>query len=86
MLELVAQVHILHERVDGVGFLGQNVVLAVGGKLLGVGVVGLELLDLGDQVLVEEDLADPVRVRGVDTADRVVLHGLGFVGGVREDC
>lgn len=52
---------------------------------MGVGVVGLELLDGGDEVLVEEDLTDPVGVGGVEAADGVVLEDLCLVGGVGED-
>lgn len=86
VLELVTQEDILHEGVDRIGFLGENVVFAVGGELLGVGAVGLELLNLGDEILVEEELANPVRARGVDAADGVVFEDLGFVGRVGENC
>lgn len=86
VFELVAQENILHEGVDRVGFFGENVVPAVGGEVLGVGVVGLDFLDLGDEILVEEELANPVRVRGVDAADGVVFEDLGFVGRMGEDC
>lgn len=85
VLGLVTEEDVLDEGVDGVGFLGEDVVVGVGGELLGVGVVGLELLDGGDEVLVEEDLTDPVGVRGVEAADGVVLEDLGLVGGVGED-
>lgn len=60
-------------------------VIGVGGELLGVGGVGLVLFDGGDEVLVEEELADPVGVRGVDAAEGVVGEDLGFVGRVGED-
>lgn len=85
VLELVTQENILHEGVDRIGFLGENVVLAVGSDVLGVGAVGFEFLNLGDEILIEEELANPVRVRSVDAADGVVFEDLGFVCGVGED-
>lgn len=61
--DAVAEEGVLEKGVDsfGSGLLPQNAVLAVEGKLLGIGVVGLSGLDIADQVLVEEGLADVAR-------------------------
>lgn len=59
--DVVTEQNVLHKGVDGLSFLGQDAVFGVGGQILRVGGVGRCLLHLGDQVLVEEELAD---VRG----------------------
>ena len=82
---IITQEHVLHERVDGVGLLGQDAVIRVGGQLLRVGGVRRDLLDGRDQVLVEEELADVRGLGGVQVVQGVVGLGLGFIGGVGQD-
>lgn len=84
--EVVAEQNVLHERIDGLSLLGQNAIIGVGGEGLGVGGVGRKLIDLGDQVLVEEELANVGGLGGVQAADSVVLEDGGLVGRVGQDC
>ena len=72
VLDRVAQQDVRHEGVAGLGLLGQDAVLGVGGERLRVGGVDGGGLDFGDQVLVEEHLAD---VRGGRVDERVVREG-----------
>lgn len=69
----VSEQGVLHDGVDSLSgnLFAQDGVLGVGGELLGVGVVGGEKLDLGDQVLVEEGLAN---------VTSIVVHAQGLVG------
>lgn len=60
--------HVLDEGIHVRGFFAEDAVVGVGGEILGVGVVRGGGGDLGEEVLVEEDLPD---VRG----------GGGAVGG-----
>lgn len=71
--QAVSEHGVLHDGVDSFSgnLLAHDGVVGVGGELLGVGVVGGEKLDLGDQVLVEEGLAN---VAGI------VVHAQGLVG------
>lgn len=82
----VAEVDVLHDGVDGVSLLGEDGVFGVGGQLLGVGAIGGSLLDLGDEILVEEDLADMGGGRGVEAGDGTVSLDDGLVDGVSQDC
>lgn len=82
---LVVQEHVLHKGVDRVGLLRQDAVVRVRREFLRVGAVGRQGLDLADQVLVEEELADVGGSRGVEARDGVVAETDGFVRGVAED-
>lgn len=64
VLNSVAEQNVLNEGVAGGSLLGQDTVLGVGGEILGVPNIGGSGLNLGDQVLIEEDLAN-VRSRSV---------------------
>ena len=80
----VTKVDVLHEGIDSVSLLGEDGVVGVGGQLLGVGGVRGGLLDFGDQILVEEDLADVRGGRGVQAGDGAVGINGGLVDGVSE--
>lgn len=82
---IVTQQNVLHEGVDGVGLLSQDAVVGVGGQVLGVCAVGGCLLDGGDEILVEKELAYVRGVCGVEVAEGVVGLDGCVVGGVGED-
>ena len=73
---------------DGVGarggLLAHDGVVGVGGEFLRVGGVGLGLFDFGDQVLVEEDLADVRGAGVVEAGEGAVGQDGDLVGGVGE--
>lgn len=79
--DVVTEQGVLHHGVDAISLslLAEDAVVGVGGELLGVGVVGGGQLDLGDEVLVEEGLAD---VAGVVVAAE---GAVGVEGGVGVD-
>lgn len=79
--DAIAEESVLHHGVNtvGGGLLRKDGVVGVGGELLGVGVVGGEGLDGGDEVLVEEGLAD------VGSGDLVAEGAVGVEGGVVVD-
>lgn len=82
---IVTDQNVLHERINGVGLLGQDAVIGIGGQILSVGGVGRGLLDIGDQVLVEEELADMGRLGGVQVAECMVSLDLGLIGSVGQN-
>lgn len=77
--DVVAEEDVFDDWVDTAGSLfAEDGVVSVIGDILGVGAVGCNGLDLGDEVLVEEDLADV----GDDTAsDGVVAKDGGILVG-----
>ena len=79
VVERVAETHVVDKRVvvDG-GLADADAILRVEGKALCVGRVGLQGLDLGDEVLIEEELAD-VRRRPAVRHVRVVRQESGAV-------
>lgn len=77
VLDGVAEEDVLHERVTCLGLLAEDAVLLVGRQLLGVDRVDARGLDLGDEVLVEEGLADVADVGGVDEGAVVEGRGVG---------
>ena len=83
--QVIAQKDILHERIDGIGFLGENGILGVGGEILGISRIRGGLFDLGDEILVEEELADVGGFGGVEAGDGVVLEDGCLVDGMGED-
>lgn len=83
--DIITKVDVFHEGVDGVSFLGEDGIFGVGGEFLGVGGVGGNLLNGGDEVLVEEDLANVGRARGVETGDGTVGENFSLVRRVGQD-
>jgi hypothetical protein len=84
--DVVRKLDPLDERIHVCGFLAQNLVVGVESGFLRVGVVGRGGFDEGDEVLVEEDLADVGGVRGrVAAEEGAVGADGGVVGVVGED-
>lgn len=76
--DVIAEQDVAGHGVAGGGLLGEDAVGGVGGQPLRVGRVGRGSLDGGDEVLVEEELAD---VRdGAAREGRVVVEGGVDVG------
>lgn len=83
--DVIAQVDVLHEWVNGVELFAENAVLGVEGHLLSVGRVRGNLISGGNKILVEENLSNVRRGRGVQTGKGSVCKDLGLVGWVGED-
>lgn len=78
ILDSIAQQNILNKRVRSGRLLQENAILSIGSQRLGVNRVSLRGLNLGDEALVKEDLAD---VRSGEVEDGAV----GVGGGVEVD-
>lgn len=83
---IVTEQNILHERVRGASLRCENVIISVLGQLLRVGRIGGVLLDLGDQVLIEENLTNMRRVAIVYACNGAIGKNLGLIDRVGGHC
>lgn len=82
LLNAITKIDVVEHRIRVLGFLGKDAVVGVQTQLLRVGGVGLDGFGIGDELLVEEQLAD---VRDVATGEGLVLLVDGRVD-VCKDC